>query len=295
MINKLAGLVRRCIDDYGMIEQGETIAVGVSGGKDSMVLLCALASLSKYHPKNFKVHAVTLDMGMEIIGREEIKKRDGSPVSAVAEGVLAPNFSSERVLSPYIPKNPQQAPIPYQLTNTVAPSAFIPIAELCEKLGVGFTLKRSEIASIVFEHRKEKNPCSLCATMRRAALCKMVRDLGISKIALAHHYDDAIETFLLSLLYEGRISCFQPVTFLDRTEVTQIRPMLYVEEKAIINFAEIEGISIVKNPCPINGVSKREEVKTLIKTLGIDHKDLKTKLFGAIQRLPLEGWRKEEE
>ena len=238
MVNKLAGYVRRCVDDYKMIEKGETIAIGVSGGKDSLTLLCVLSELQKYHPTGFKLHAVTLDMG--------IKGMD-----------------------------------------------FTPIEELCKKLEVPFTLKFSDIARIIFDERKEKNPCSLCATMRRAALCNMITELGIKKIALAHHYDDAVETFLMSLLYEGRIHCFQPVTYLCRTDVTQIRPMLYIEEKTIKRFVKTEKLQIVHNPCPKNGESKREEIKTLIKTLGIEHKDIKTKLFGAMQRLPIEGWRAE--
>ena len=235
MLDKIAGPVRRCIDDYEMIDQGEEVAIGVSGGKDSLALLCTMANLQKYHPKKFTLHAVTLDMGI-----------DGMD--------------------------------------------FTPIADLCKKLDVKLTITRSEIIRIVFDERKEANPCSLCAKMRRAALCNMVTELGIKKIALAHHHDDAIETFLLSLIYEGRLHCFQPVTFLDRTDVTQIRPMLYVEEKAIINFVEKEKLTIVQNPCPMNGVSKREEIKTLLKTLSLEHKDIKTKIFGAIQRLPLEGW-----
>ena len=235
MLNKIAGQVRRCIDDYNMIKQGEEIALGISGGKDSLALLCAMASLQKYHPSKFKLHAVTLDMGIEGM-----------------------DFTS--------------------------------IAELCKKLGVPHTITRSDIARIVFDERKEPNPCSLCAKMRRAALCNMVKELGIKKIALAHHHDDAIETFLLSLIYEGRLHCFQPVTYLDRTDVTQIRPMIYVEEKAIINIVEKLKLTIVHNPCPMNGVSKREEIKTLLKTLSIEHKYIKTKIFGAIQRLPLTGW-----
>jgi len=218
-----------------MIENSETVAIGVSGGKDSLTLLCALASLQKYHPSKFKLHAVTLDMG--------IKGMD-----------------------------------------------FTPVKDICKKLDVPFTIKFSDIARIIFDERKEKNPCSLCATMRRAALCNMVSELGIKKIALAHHYDDAIETFLMSLLYEGRIHCFQPITHLDRTDVTQIRPMLYIEEKTIKRFVKTQQLQIVQNPCPKNGVSKREEIKTLIKTLGVEHKDIKSKLFGAIRRLPIDGW-----
>ena len=235
MIDKLTGRVRRCIDDYDMIEQGETVAVGVSGGKDSVVLLCALSHLQKYHPKKFDLHVVTLDMGLKGVD-------------------------------------------------------FGPIGELCKELNVPFTLKHSDIARIVFDELKEKNPCSLCSKMRRAALCNMIKELGIKKIALAHHYDDAVETFLLSLLFEGRINCFQPVTHLDRTSVTQIRPMLYVEEKQVKRFRATMQLPVVENPCPMNGISKREDVKELLKTLGINHKDIKTKIFGAIKRLPVEGW-----
>jgi len=235
MSNKLAGYIRRCIDDYDMIGEGERVAVGVSGGKDSLTLLCLLHDLSKYHPKRFQVHAVTLDMGIE--GMD-----------------------------------------------------FEPIKELCERLGVPFTLKCSPVARIIFKERMEKNPCSLCAKMRRAALGDALNELGIKKIALAHHYDDAVETFLMSLLYEGRIHCFQPVTYLDRSDITQIRPMLYIEEKAIIRYIKRENLQIVHNPCTMNGFSKREEIKNLIKTLGIEHKDIKSKIFGAMQRMPMMGW-----
>ena len=235
MLEKLTGRVRRCIDDYDMIADGEEVAIGVSGGKDSLVLLCTLAALSKYHPKKFKIHAVTLDMGFG-----------------------TPDFTRVRAL--------------------------------CTKLDVPITIERSDIAGVVFGVRQEKNPCSLCAKMRRAALCSMIKTLGIKKIALAHHCDDAIETFLLSLLYEGRLHCFQPITHLDKSDVTQIRPMLYIEEKTIIRYAAQQELPIVHNPCPMNGVSKREEIKILIETLSKEHPDIKSKIFGAIKRLPLCGW-----
>jgi len=234
-MNRFAGLVRRCIEDYQMIADGETIAVGVSGGKDSVALLCALANLRGYYPKRFSLHAVTLDMGFE--GTD-----------------------------------------------------FSPIAKLCEELETPYTLRLTDIAHVVFDERREKNPCSLCAKMRRGALNKAIKELGISKIALAHHFDDAIETFLLSLLYEGRISCFQPVTYMDRTGVTQIRPMLYVGEGTVINLVGRNKLPVVHNPCPMNGASKREEIKTLIKTLSMSYPDLRSKVFGAMQRLPLDGW-----
>jgi len=238
MLNKLTSQVRRCAEDYNMIEDGETVAVGISGGKDSLALLLALASLREYYPKKFKIHAVTLNEGF-----------DGMD--------------------------------------------FTQIAELCGELGVPYTQKQTSIACIVFNERKEKNPCSLCSKMRRAALCELITELGIKKIALAHHYDDAVETFLLSLIYEGRLHCFQPVTYLSRTDTTQIRPMLYVKEAMIVKLAETRELPIVKNTCPMNGVSKREEIKALIETLGIEYPDIKTKIFGAMQRLPLKGWRTE--
>ena len=235
MLEKLTGKIRRCIDDYNMIEQGETVAIGVSGGKDSLTLLNALANIQRYHPKQFNLHVVTLSMGLE--GMD-----------------------------------------------------FSPVETLCNKLEIPFTLKETQAGRIIFDERKEKNPCSLCAKMRRGALGTLLIELGIKKIALAHHYDDAVETFLLSLLYEGRMHCFQPVTYLSQTDITQIRPMLYIEEKSIINYASTEELPIVHNTCPMNGESKREEIKTLIKTMRTDYPDLKSKIFGAMKRLPLNGW-----
>jgi tRNA(Ile)-lysidine synthase TilS/MesJ len=151
-------------------------------------------------------------------------------------------------------------------------------------------LRKTELASIIFDKRDEKNPCALCAKMRRAMINDVLSEKGIKKIALAHSYDDAVETFLLSLLYEGRINCFAPVTHLDRADVWQIRPMLYVPEETVIALAKSQNLPIVHNPCPKNGESKREEVKTLLKTMKSDYPDLKQKIFGAMKRLPLPGW-----
>jgi tRNA 2-thiocytidine biosynthesis protein TtcA len=234
-MNKFTGLVRRCVEDYKMIGDGETIAVGVSGGKDSVALLCALANLRRYYPNRFELHAVTLSMGYEQMD-------------------------------------------------------FSPIAELCRTLGVPYTLQKTQLGKLLFEVRKEKNPCALCAKMRRGALNDICADLGIKKIALAHHFDDAVETFLMSLLFEGRIGCFQPVTYMSRTGVTQIRPLLYAGEGTIKNLVRRYRLPVVENVCPMNGKSKREEVKTLLKTLGVQYPDLKSKIFGAMQRYPLEGW-----
>ncbi len=234
-MQKLMGLVRRCADDYHMIEPNDRIAVGVSGGKDSLTLLVLLAALREYYPQPFELAAVTIDMGLPGM-----------------------DFSG--------------------------------VAALCERLNVPFHTVKTEIGPIIFDYRKEKNPCSMCAKMRRGALNQELLRLGFSKVALGHHYDDAVETFLMSLLFEGRLSCFQPVTYLDRTGVTQIRPMLYLTEGMVRNFAAREGLPVVHNNCPADKHTKREEIKQLIEQLQATYPDLKTKIFGAMQRLPLPEW-----
>lgn len=236
----ILSLVRRCVEDYNMIEAGDTVAVGVSGGKDSVLTLAALAKLREFYPKRFDVAALTIDAG-------------------------APGTD------------------------------FGPIAKLCEELGVPYHLIPVPIYEIVFEYRKEKNPCSLCAKLRRGALSTEMNRLGLSKIALGHHYDDAVETMIMSLFLEGRISCFQPVTYLDRSQVTQIRPLLYVQEREVRGAVRRLGLPVVKNPCPANGITKREETKELLLQLEKQFPQLKKKIFGAIQRYPLYGWSLEEE
>ena len=167
---------------------------------------------------------------------------------------------------------------------------FTPIEELCKKLDVPFTLVKTEIAPVIFDYRKEKNPCSMCAKMRRGAINQALLDRGLNKLALGHHYDDAVETFMMSLLYEGRISCFQPVTDLDRTGIIQIRPMLYIHEQTIDNFVKKENLPIVQNRCPVDKRTKREEIKKLVYDLSATYPDLKERIFGAMQRLPLPEW-----
>ena len=167
---------------------------------------------------------------------------------------------------------------------------FAPVEELCERLGVPYRCVHTQIGPIIFDHRQEKNPCSMCAKMRRGALNEALLAMGCQKVALGHHSDDAVETFLMSLLYEGRISCFQPVTYLDRTGVTQIRPLLYINEKQIAHFAEAQNLPVVFNPCPADKHTKREEIKALIYRLGGEYPDVKERIFGAMQRLPLPEW-----
>ena len=233
-MQKLIGLVRRCVDDYNMIAPGDRIGVGVSGGKDSLALLVFLAELKKYHPADFSLEAITIDMGLGM---------DYSGIEA-----------------------------------------------LCRELKVPYTIVKTEIAPIIFDHRQEKNPCSMCAKMRRGALNQALLDKGMNELALGHHYDDAVETFLMSLLFEGRISCFQPVTDLDRTGIIQIRPMLYIHEKTIDSFAARKALPVIENRCPVDKTTKRTEVKELIYALSATYPDLKERIFGAMQRLPLPEW-----
>ena len=233
-MQKLMGLVRRCVDDYHMIEAGDKIAVGVSGGKDSLVLLVLLAGLREYFDKPYELEAITIDMGLGM---------DYSGVQA-----------------------------------------------LCDRLEVPYTVVETQIAPIIFDHRKEKNPCSMCAKMRRGALNQAILEKGFNKLALGHHYDDAVETFLMSLIFEGRISCFQPVTNLDRTGIIQIRPMLYIHERTVDNFAVRQNLPVLENRCPVDKTTKRAEIKELIYTLSQTYPDLKERIFGAMQRLPLPEW-----
>lgn len=164
------------------------------------------------------------------------------------------------------------------------------IENLCRELDVPYTVVPTQIAPVIFDYRKEKNPCSMCAKMRRGALNQALLDRGLNKLALGHHYDDAVETFMMSLLYEGRISCFQPVTDLDRTGIIQIRPMLYIHEQTIDNFVTRQGLPIVQNRCPVDKRTKREEIKKLIYDLSATYPEMKERIFGAMQRLPLPEW-----
>ena len=235
----ILGLVRRCVEDYHMIDPGETVAVGVSGGKDSLLTLAALAQLRRFYPVPFNVHAITLETG-------------------------TPGMS------------------------------FDAVADLCRDLEVSYTRISVPVYQIVFEERKEKNPCSLCAKLRRGSLNTALKDLGISKIALGHHFDDAVETMLMNLLFEGRIGCFQPVTYLDRSGITQIRPLLYCHEDEVRRAAAKLRLPVVQNPCPANGSTRRQEVKELLMQLEQRYPNLRQKIFGAMQRYPLYGWNLEE-
>lgn len=229
------GCLRKADTDFHLIEPGDRVAVGVSGGKDSLLLLHALSLYRKFSHKDFTLMAFTISMGLE----------------------------------------------PFDLSG---------IHRLCQELDIPYVVKQTEIGDIIFNKRKEKNPCALCAKMRRGSLHTALREAGIHKVALGHHYDDAVETFFLSLFYEGRLSCFHPVTYLDRMDITQIRPLLYVSEAMVREAAQRLQLPVVHNPCPADGATKRQEVKDLIAGLQGQYPKLKEYTFAAMQRLPLPGW-----
>ena len=222
-----------------MIEDGDVIAVGVSGGKDSLALLATLANLRRFYPKKFELKAITLEMGYEEMD-------------------------------------------------------FTPVAELCKKLDVEYITRQTDIKTIVFDIRQEENPCSLCAKMRRGALNDTAKQCGCNKVALGHHYDDVIETVMMSLLYEGRFNCFLPMTYLNRRDITVIRPMIYAPEAYIKSLVRRLELPVVHNPCPADGNTKREEIKQLIRTLEHQNHGVRQRIFGAVQRYPLRGWGMDE-
>lgn len=245
-IRRILSYTRRAIDDYGMIMDGDRIAIGVSGGKDSLALLCSLAMLKKFYPKKFELEAITMDPGFYKAGYgDEAETKAG----------------------------------------------FEKLRELCEQLEVNFTLFDTEIAKIIFDVRKEKSPCSLCARMRRGALHDNAKLLNCNKIALGHHFDDAVETFMMNLFNEGRIGCFSPVTYLDRKDITLIRPLIYAPEKDIKYFINHSDLPVLSSPCPADKTTDRENIKKLLSGLDKENSGLKYRIFGAMQRAGIDGYK----
>ncbi len=226
-LQQLLSLTRKAIDDYNMIEDGDKIAVGVSGGKDSISLLVALKELQRFYPKKFDIIAISVDLGFGNIDFKQIR-------------------------------------------------AF------CEERSIPYYVAQTDIATIVFEDRKEKSPCSLCAKMRKGAFNSLAIIHGCNKSAFGHHKDDIIETMLLSLIFEGRFHTFSPVTYLDRTQVTLIRPFMYVEEVDLVGFVNKYALPVLKNPCPVDGETKRQYAKELAAKLNKDHPGCKQRLFNSI-------------
>lgn len=238
-MQQMLSLVRRAVQDYNMISEGDRIAVGISGGKDSLAMLAVLKALQRFYTKKFELEAITVNVGFEGMN-------------------------------------------------------FEPVKEYCSKIGVNYHIVDTEIADIVFKERKEKNPCSLCAKMRKGALNSKVEELGCNKIALGHNRDDVIETFLMSLFYEGRIYCFSPYTYLSRRKIASIRPLIYVPEKDVIGFARREELPVVKNKCPADGNTAREDVKIMMKKLALKYDHFEDRTFNAIKRSYIDGWKVED-
>lgn len=226
-LQKLLSLTRQAIDAYGMIKENDKIAIGISGGKDSLTLLYALSCLRKFYPYKFDIIAVTVDLGFD-------------------------NLNLDR------------------------------IQDFCEKLNVEYHIVKTQIAEVVFHVREESNPCSLCAKMRKGALNDAIIELGCNKVAYAHHKDDLLESMMMSFLFEGRIHTFAPVTYLDRSGLTVIRPLLFLYEGDVKGFVKEYELPVVKSPCPVDGSTKREDVKNLIKEINYHYPGSKSRMIHAV-------------
>lgn len=241
-MQRVIGYMRKAITEFHMIEDGDRIAVGVSGGKDSVALLTGLSMLRRFIGINYDIVAITLDPGFG--GKET----DYSSISA-----------------------------------------------LCEKLGVQYEIRRTQIGQIVFDERKEKSPCSLCARMRRGALHDATKELGCNKLALGHHYNDVVETFMMNLFNEGRVGCFAPVTYLSRKDITMIRPMVFAPEKDIAAAVRKAELPIVKSVCPADGVTSRQDMKEFLRERERSDHGFTYRMFGALRRSGVDGWAYPEE
>lgn len=234
-LQQVMSQVRRALDDYDMIQENDRIAVGVSGGKDSLTLLCALHGLMRFYPKSFSLRAVTVDLGFGNLDLHQIEM-------------------------------------------------------LCKKLGVPYTVIHTEISKIVFQERKEENPCSLCAKLRKGALNNAMREAGCNKVAYAHHRDDVIATMFLSLFYEGHFKTLEPVTYLDKSGLTLIRPLLYMKEADVTGFVNKAKLPIVKSPCPADGRTRRKYVEELMCRLNRENPGVLARIFTAIRTSRMDGW-----
>ena len=233
----LMGHVRAAAEKYNLIEEGDRIAVGVSGGKDSMYLLYALSMMRRYYPKHYDIVALTAD----------------------------PCFNNTQ-------------------------TDYSEIEALCREWGVEYRIRRTDLGRIIFEDRKEENPCSLCARMRRGILHDMAKEAGCGKIALGHHFDDAVQTFLMNLFYGGKIGCFSPKSYLSRKDLYLIRPLVFCEEADIRRAVNRANLPVVKSGCPADGVTARQDTADLIAGLEKQFPDLRHKVMGAMERADIDGW-----
>lgn len=236
MIRKILARMRQAIEYYNMISDGDKIAIGVSGGKDSQLLLISLQQLSRFLPQKFEFVAITIDLGFESFSRDEL-------------------------------------------------------LEFYDKYKIDYHIEETNISQVVFDVKNEANPCSLCSNMKRGAIHNAAKRLGCNKIAFAHHKDDVIETFLMSLIYEGNIHTFAPVTYLDRRDITLIRPLIYTDESIIRSTVENLRLKPIINSCPMDGHSKRQIIKELITSLAEENRHIKSNIFGAIKRSEIYGWK----
>lgn len=227
-IQQLLSPARAAVEKYAMIQEGDKVAVGLSGGKDSVTLLTILAALRNFYPKKFDVVAITVDMGFKDADEGEKKA----------------------------------------------------IAEYCASLGVRYEVIPSEIGPVLFDYRKESNPCSLCAKMRRGALNSAAKALSCNKLALGHHADDMMQTFLLSLFFEGRLSTFAPVSYMSKSDITLIRPMIFLREKDVAAFAKDKPV--LHNPCPANKHTRREDMKKYLSFIRKDIPFAEERVFTAL-------------
>ena len=234
-MHRIESQMRKAVEDYHMIEEGDKIAIALSGGKDSIALLYCLNNMKRYYPKKYEIHAITINPGFE-------------------------EFDTKL------------------------------ISNLCESLGVQYTIVPTQIKQIVFDERKEKNPCSLCANLRRGALCSTAKELGCNKIALGHNEDDVLETFLMNLTYAGRIDTFPPVSYMDKTGITVIRPLIYTTEKMTRSFAKRNEIKVMDKVCEVDGETNRQHAYELLKQLEIENKHVRANIYGAIKRSTIKGW-----
>ena len=233
---RLLSFVRRAVDDYALIEEGDKIAVGVSGGKDSLTLLATLADLRRFYPKKFDIVAITVDMGFE--GGD-----------------------------------------------------FSPIERFCNEIGVEYVIEKTEIARIIIDVRQESNPCSLCAKMRRGCLHAAAVNAGCNKVALGHHYDDAVETFMMNLFFEGRLGCFSPKSYLSNRKITLIRPLLYATEKDVQYYTRRKELPVITSLCPEDHATERENMKNLLSELERTNKGLKHRIFHAMCKSEIDGFK----
>lgn len=238
-MQQIMSQIRAAVDSYQLIQSGDRIAVGISGGKDSLVLLCALANMRKFLPMKYDLVAITVDPCFDNIQTD-----------------------------------------------------FRQVEELCRRLQIKYEIRRSQLGNIIFEQRKESNPCSLCARMRRGILHDMSKKHNCNKLALGHHFDDAVQTFFMNLFYGGKIGCFSPMSYLSRKDLYLIRPMVFCEESKVESAAQRYHLPVVKSECPVDGHTCRQSTQELIKDLEKQFPDLRRKVMGALQRADIDGWGK---